>query len=59
MVGRQFGINIDPDNTAYWNNKKVNYTITVKDKQDGSTVDGSIDANKVKVKNNDIYFLIE
>ncbi len=45
----ELSINIDPNNTTYWDNKTVNYTITVKDKQDGSTTDGSIDANKIKV----------
>ena len=42
-------IEIDPNNKTYWDNKSVNYTVTVKDKQDGSTADGSIDASKVKV----------
>jgi cytochrome c len=45
----ELSIQIDPENTSYWDNKKVNYTVTVKDKQDGSTLDGTIDANKVKV----------
>ncbi len=42
-------IQIDPENTSFWDYKKVNYSVTVKDKQDGSTTDGSIDANKIKV----------
>lgn len=42
-------IQIDPENTAYWDYKKVNYTVTVKDNQDGSTLDGTIDPTKVKV----------
>ncbi|MDO5979515.1 ThuA domain-containing protein [Flavivirga spongiicola] len=42
-------IQIDPENTSFWDYKKVNYTVTVTDKQDGSTTDGSIDTNKIKV----------
>ncbi|WP_233164031.1 ThuA domain-containing protein [Snuella sedimenti] len=45
----ELSIKIEPDNLLYWDNKKVNYTVTVTDKQDGSTTDGSIDPNKVKV----------
>ena len=45
----ELSIQIDPENTSYWDNKKINYSVTVKDKQDGSTLDGTIDANKVKV----------
>lgn len=42
-------IEIDPKNTSYWDYKKVAYTVKVNDKQDGSTTDGSIAADKVKV----------
>ncbi len=42
-------IHIDPENTSFWDYKEVKYRVTVKDKQDGSTLDSSIDANKVKV----------
>ncbi|GAA3563317.1 ThuA domain-containing protein [Snuella lapsa] len=45
----ELSIKIEPDNLLYWDNKKVNYTVTVTDKQDGSTTDGSIDPKKVKV----------
>ncbi|WP_223549036.1 c-type cytochrome [Aestuariivivens sp. NBU2969] len=33
----------------YFDNKKINYKVTVKDNQDGSTTDGTIAPNKVKV----------
>ncbi len=45
----KLSIQIDPENTSYWDHKKINYKITVTDKQDGSTADGTIDINKVKV----------
>ncbi|MEC3905676.1 ThuA domain-containing protein [Tamlana sp. 2201CG12-4] len=45
----ELSIQIDPNDTTYWDYKKVNYTINVKDNQDGSTQNGSIDPGKVKV----------
>ncbi len=42
-------IEVDTDNQIFWDNKKVNYTITVADNQDGSTSEGSIDPDKVTV----------
>lgn len=52
MVGNdtpEITIDIDPNNTAFWDHKKVNYKVSVNDKQDGATQDGSINANDVKV----------
>ncbi|WP_242202762.1 ThuA domain-containing protein [Aestuariivivens insulae] len=45
----ELSIKIEPDNLLYWDHKKVNYTVHVTDKQDGTTADGSIDPSKVKV----------
>ena len=45
----ELSIKIDPNNTTYWDNKKVNYKVVVNDKQDGSTENGTIDTDKVKV----------
>ncbi len=45
----QLTIQIEPNNTSYWDYKKVSYTVKVKDKQDGSTLNGSIDPNNIKV----------
>ena len=45
----ELSIQIDPNNKSFWNNKTVNYKVVVNDKQDGSTENGSIDTNKVKV----------
>lgn len=42
-------IKIQPNNKSYWDNKVVNYKVIVNDNQDGSTENGSIDTNKVKV----------
>ena len=42
-------IELDPKGSNYWDGKKVNYKVIVNDKQDGSTSNGSIDANNVKV----------
>lgn len=41
-------ITADPVNDFFWDNKMLDYTILVTDKEDGSTQDGSIDAAKVK-----------
>lgn len=40
---------IDPDEYTYWDHKKVNYKVIVTDKQDGSTADGTIKPEDVKV----------
>jgi cytochrome c len=40
---------IDPNNTTYWDHKKVNYKVVVTDNQDGSTLDGSIDPKDIQV----------
>jgi len=42
-------IEIDPKGERYWDNKEINYKITVSDKQDGNTTNGSIDPKDVKV----------
>jgi cytochrome c len=45
----ELNFEIDPNNATYWDYKKVNYKVIVQDKQDGSTLDGSIDPKDVKV----------
>jgi len=40
---------IDPNNDIYWDHKKVDYKVIVTDKQDGNTIDGTIDPKDVKV----------
>lgn len=42
-------IQLDQKNQIFWDDKKINYKISVKDDQDGSTADGSIDPDKVTV----------
>lgn len=42
-------IKIDPNNKNFWDNKKVNYEVSVNDKQDGNTNDKSIEPKNVKV----------
>ena len=42
-------IQIQPNDSIYWDNKRVDYKIIVTDQQDGTTVDGSISATDVKV----------
>lgn len=52
MVGNeppQLSIQVDADDHIYWDNRKVNYQVVVKDREDGSTEDGGIDPEKVKV----------
>ncbi len=52
MVGNeppQLSIQVDAEDQVYWDNRKVNYQVVVKDREDGSTEDGSIDPEKVKV----------
>ncbi|GLR18716.1 PQQ-dependent sugar dehydrogenase [Portibacter lacus] len=51
MVGNetpQLTINTEASN-IYWDGKKVDYTVSVEDKEDGKTTDGSIKAGDVKV----------
>jgi cytochrome c len=45
----QLSIQTDADDNIYWDRRKVNYRVTVSDREDGSTEDGSIDPAKVKV----------
>ena len=45
----EIAIAIAPSDSIYWNTKKVTYNVIVRDAQDGSTADGSLDARKVKV----------
>lgn len=42
-------IEIENKDSIYWEGKKIDYRITVTDKQDGSTADGSISPDDVKV----------
>lgn len=52
MVGNeppQLSIQTDIEDNIYWDRRKINYEIVVKDREDGTTADGSIDAEKVKV----------
>ncbi|TVZ14797.1 cytochrome c [Maribacter sp. MAR_2009_72] len=42
-------IQIANNDTIYWDGKNIDYTITVEDKQDGSTADQTIAAEDVKV----------
>ncbi|MCK0144982.1 ThuA domain-containing protein [Arenibacter sp. F26102] len=42
-------IELDTKNKTYWDGRKVAYKVVVTDKQDGSTLDGTIDPEKVKV----------
>jgi cytochrome c len=42
-------IELDPNGLNYWDGKNVNYTVIVSDRQDGSTVDGAIKTEDVKV----------
>lgn len=45
----QLAIETDVDDNIYWDRRKINYKVVVKDKEDGSTADGSIAEDKVKV----------
>lgn len=52
MVGNEppkLAIQVDADDHIYWDDRKVNYKVVVSDREDGSTEDGSIDPEKVKV----------
>lgn len=52
MVGNeppQLTITTDPDDNIYWDRRKINYQVVVKDREDGSTDGGDIDPKKVKV----------
>ncbi|PHN02373.1 PQQ-dependent sugar dehydrogenase [Flavilitoribacter nigricans] len=42
-------IKVDADDHVYWDRRKINYQVVVTDREDGSTEDGSIDPDKVKV----------
>ncbi|MEE9362178.1 MAG: ThuA domain-containing protein [Cellulophaga sp.] len=42
-------IEINEEGLRYWDNKKLRYTVNVTDKQDGSTLNGTINASNVKV----------
>ncbi|MDH5603675.1 MAG: ThuA domain-containing protein, partial [Cyclobacteriaceae bacterium] len=42
-------IEITPNDTVYWDDKKISYRVIVKDKEDGLSSDGSIAPEKVKV----------
>lgn len=52
MVGNdspQLYIKIEGNDSIYWDGKKLNYKITVTDKQDGNSEDGSIPSKDIKV----------
>lgn len=52
MVGNeppQLTIETDIEDNIYWDGREINYQVVVKDNEDGSTVDGGIDPDKVKV----------
>lgn len=48
----QLSIEMDIQDETYWNGKKVNYKVVVKDREDGSSEDQTIDASKIKVTMN-------
>ena len=45
----QLNIEIDSKDMIYWKNKKVNYKVVVKDREDGSSENQTIDASRIKV----------
>ena len=45
----QLSIEIDADDNIYWDRRKINYQVVVRDREDGTTEDRSIDPEKVKV----------
>lgn len=52
MVGNeppQLSIQTDVEDHIYWDRRKINYQVVVTDREDGTTADGSIDPEKVKV----------
>ncbi|NNE75471.1 MAG: PKD domain-containing protein, partial [Pricia sp.] len=52
MVGNDsptLTIQVAENDSVYWDGKKIDYKIQVTDKQDGATLDGSIDPSAVKV----------
>ena len=52
MVGNDppvLTLQVAENDSVYWGGKKIDYKIIVTDKQDGSTLDGSIDSGQVKV----------
>ncbi len=42
-------IQTDAEDNVFWDNRKINYQVVVTDREDGSTADGGIDGEKVKV----------
>ena len=55
MVGNdppQLKITVGSSDLTYWDNKEINYQITVEDTEDGSTEDETIDLDRVKVTMN-------
>ncbi|MDW3649852.1 MAG: PQQ-dependent sugar dehydrogenase [Bacteroidia bacterium] len=42
-------IEMEVEDNIYWDGRKIDYKVVVKDREDGSTEDGSIDPDKVKV----------
>lgn len=52
LVGNEpptLSIQVDADDHVYWDGRKINYQVVVTDREDGSTTDGTIDPEKVKV----------
>ncbi|MEM6800626.1 MAG: PQQ-dependent sugar dehydrogenase, partial [Bacteroidota bacterium] len=45
----QLSIDLDAEDHVYWNGREIAYKVVVKDQEDGSTEDKSIDPEKVKV----------
>lgn len=45
----QLTIEMDNNDASYWNGKKVNYKVVVKDKEDGNSETQTIDSSKIKV----------
>ena len=45
----QMAIELESENRIYWEDKKVNYNITITDNEDGSLSDQTIDLKKIKV----------
>lgn len=45
----QLTIETDVEDNIYWDSRKINYQVVVKDNEDGTTADGSIAEDKVKV----------
>ncbi|MEL6252337.1 MAG: PQQ-dependent sugar dehydrogenase [Bacteroidota bacterium] len=45
----QLSIEMDTEDNIYWDGRKIDYKVVVKDHEDGSTEDASIDPEKVKL----------